>query len=152
MVMIDQGFCLNCSKGNFPDSHVRRLRFYRCGSPGVSRWSASTSEREALLTTPVDCPCGECFGIRIVGEFAGNRGGPRERCDVARKLDAGYGQTALAPARGGPRPEENEQLFLYVKWNSFCCGSLADSSVIEARFAFHWPLAERRPAMPQAER
>jgi hypothetical protein len=38
--------------------------------------------------------------------------------------------------------------YLYVKWNSFRCGSLADDSVIRAWFVLRWPLPERRPATP----
>jgi hypothetical protein len=43
-------------------------------------------------------------------------------------------------------------MFVYVKWNSFGCGFLANVGVIRTWSALRWPLPERRPAPPQAAR
>ena len=42
--------------------------------------------------------------------------------------------------------------YLYVRWNSFGLRLLADVSDIRAWFVFRWPLPQRRPATPEAER
>jgi hypothetical protein len=43
-------------------------------------------------------------------------------------------------------------MFVYVKWNSFGRGLLADALAIKACRASPWPLPERRPATPEAAR
>jgi hypothetical protein len=38
--------------------------------------------------------------------------------------------------------------YLYIKWNSFGLGLLADGLAIKTCHASPWPLPERRPATP----
>jgi hypothetical protein len=49
-------------------------------------------------------------------------------------------ERSQVPQKNGAEKGDISMSYLYVKWNSFRCGSLADGSVIRAWVCLRWPL------------